>query len=243
MLRGKIALVTGASRGLGRAVACALAAEGAHILALARSVEGLEALDDEIRAHGGSATLVPLDLTDFDGIDRLGASIHERWGRLDLLIGNAGVLGTLTPVAQLEPKTWSTLLDVNLTANYRLIRALDPLLRGAESARAIFVTSGVARAPRAYWGGYAVSKAALECLARSYAAECAHTAVRVLLVNPGPTRTRMRAQAMPGEDPLTLPAPDEVAALFVELATARTVENGGLYEFRAWRAEKARAQA
>lgn len=242
-LRDRIALVTGASRGLGRAIAHALAAEGAHVIALARTVGGLEELDDEIRAGGGSATLVPLDLKDVEGIDRLGASIYERWGKLDILVGNAGLLGTLTPIAQLEPKTWASILDVNLTANFRLIRALDPLLRRAEAARVMFVTSGVAGSPRAYWGGYAVSKAALEALALTYAAECAHTAVRVVLVNPGPTRTRMRAQAMPGEDPMTLPAPEEVAEIFSVLATSPDVENGTRINFRDWRAAQARSHA
>jgi NAD(P)-dependent dehydrogenase (short-subunit alcohol dehydrogenase family) len=242
-LAGKLALVTGASRGLGRAVALAFASEGAHVMALARTAGALEELDDEIRAQGGVATLVPLDLADFSGIDRLGASIGERWGKLDIVVANAGLLGALTPIAHLDPKLWSALIDINVTANFRLIRVLDPLLRGAESARAIFVTSSVAREPRAYWGGYAATKAALETLARAYAQECARTGMRVLLVNPGPTRTRMRAQAMPGEDPMTLPAPEEVAALFLALVTGKDVQNGALYDFRAWREDRSRAQA
>jgi NAD(P)-dependent dehydrogenase (short-subunit alcohol dehydrogenase family) len=242
-LAGKLALVTGASRGLGRAVALAFASEGAHVIALARTVGALEELNDEIRARGGTATLVPLDLADFAGIDRLGAPIGERWGKLDILVANAGILGALTPIAHLEPKLWSSLIDINVTANLRLIRVLDPLLRGAEGARAIFVTSSVAREPRAYWGGYAATKAALETLVRTYAQECARTGVRVLLVNPGPTRTRMRAQAMPGEDPMTLPAPEEVAALFLALVTGKDVQSGAIYEFRAWRKDKSCTQA
>lgn len=234
-LEGKLALVTGASRGLGRAIARAFAAEGAHIVALARTVGGLEELDDEIRSAGGGTTLVPLDLADVEGIDRLRASIYERWGKLDLLVGNAAILGVLTPLAQIEPKLWASLMDINVTANLRLIRALDPLLRQAESARAIFVTSAIARIPFAYWGGYAVSKAALEMLVLTYAAECARTNVRVALVDPGAVRTHMRAQAFPGEDPMTLPTPEEVAQIFLELAVSGEIENGGRYDFRSWR--------
>ena len=242
-LAGKTALVTGASRGLGRAIACAFAAEGAHVIALARTVGALEELDDEIRTRGGAATLVPLDLMDFDGIDRLGASIHERWGKLDLLVGNAAILGTLTPLAQIEPKLWASLLDINVTANLRLMRALDPLLRQSESARAIFVTSAIARIPVAYWGGYAVSKAALEMLVLTYAAECARTNIRVALVNPGAVRTRMRAQAFPGEDPMTLPTPEDVAKLFSAIATSSETKNGALYDFEQFRETGRLAQA
>jgi len=237
-LTGKLALVTGASRGLGRAIARAFAADGAHVVAVARTVGGLEELDDEIRAAGGSATLVPLDLTDYDGIDRLGASIYQRWGKLDLLVGNAAILGVLTPLAQIDPKLWATLLDINVTANLRLMRAFDPLLRQAESARAMFVTSAIARIPVAYWGGYAVSKAALEMLVLTYAAECARTKIRVALVDPGAVRTRMRAQAFPGEDPMTLPTPEEVATLFVALATSAELTNGAFFSHPEWTAQQ-----
>lgn len=242
-LQNRVALVTGASRGLGRAVAQALAAEGAHIVAVARTVGGLEELDDEIRATGGSATLVPLDLTDFDAIDRMGASLYERWGKLDVLVGNAAVLGTLTPLAQLDPKLWASLMDINVTANFRLIRALDPLLRQAENARAMFVTSAIARIPVAYWGAYAVSKAALEMMVLTYAAECARTNTRVVLVEPGAVRTRMRAQAFPGEDPMTLPTPEEVAKLFTAIATSSAVKTGTLNTFEEFRKTGSLAQA
>ena len=204
----RIALVTGASRGIGRAAALALAKSGAHVVALARTQGGLEELDDEIRAlrpdEPEATTLVPMDLRDFAAIDRLGEALHRRWGRLDAFVGNAGVLGLLTPLHQLDPKTWDDVMAVNVTANWRLIRSLDPLLRLSDAGRVAFITSGAAsRADlRAYWGPYAVSKAALDALARTYAAETLNTSnIRVMLVNPGPLRTRMRATAMPGEDP------------------------------------------
>lgn len=236
-LAGRLAVVTGATRGIGRAVARALAAEGAHVVLIGRTVGALEETDDEIRQTGGSATLVPLDLRDGDALDRLGASIFARWRRLDILVGNAGMLGPLTPLAHMKPKAWADLLDLNLTANWRLIRALDPLLRQSDAGRAIFVTSGAAHKARAYWGGYAVTKAALEMLVRTYAAECARSNVRANLLNPGPVRTAMRAQAMPGEDPNTLPAPEEVAPLFVALALPACAANGELFDFATWRAK------
>src|SRR6201994_4160597 len=216
-MEGRIALVTGASRGIGRAAAIALAGAGAHVIAVARTVGGLEETDDEIQKLGGSATLVPMNLRDFDAIDRLGASIYERWGRLDALFANAGVLGMLTPVAHLEPKTFLEVMEVNLTANWRLIRSLDPLLRQSDAGRALFVTSGVARKHEPFWGGYAMSKAALESLALTYAAECEITKVKVNLLNPGPIRTAMRAKAMPGEDPSTLPLPQDITPRIVEM--------------------------
>ena len=225
-LNGRIALITGASRGIGRAVARAFAAEGTHLILVARTVGGLEEADDEVRKAGGSATLVPLDLKDFDALDRLGAQIHERWGKLDILVGNAGILGSLTPLTHIEPSEWTKLLDVNVTANWRLIRSLDPLLRASDAGRAIFVTSSLGRNPRAYWGGYATSKAALEMLVLTYAAECANSDVRVNLLNPGPTRTRMRAAAYPGEDPEQNPAPEHLAPLFVELASPACTRHG-----------------
>jgi NAD(P)-dependent dehydrogenase (short-subunit alcohol dehydrogenase family) len=231
-LQDRIALVTGASRGIGRAAALALAAAGAHVVAVARTQGALEELDDEIRARGGDpATLVPLDLKDMEALDRLGAALHERWGKLDVLFGNAGILGDLTPLGHVDPKTWDTLMAVNVTANWRLIRSLDPLLRASDAGRAIFVSSGAAHKCTAYWGPYSVSKAALEALARTYAAETVETPVRVMLVNPGPLRTRMRASAMPGEDPETLRTPDDLAPHIVRLAAPEWTETGKLYDF------------
>ncbi len=217
-LAGRVALVTGASRGIGAAVARLFAREGAHIVAVARTVGGLEELDDAIRAAGGTATLVPQDLGEFDALDKLGAALHERYGRLDILVGNAGVLGGLTPVSHIDPKVWDEALAINLTANYRLIRSLEPLLRRSDAGRAIFVTTGATRDPRPYWATYGTTKAALEYLVLTWAAEVAKTAIRVNLVNPGATRTAMRAAAMPGEDPQTLPTPDDIAPVFLDLA-------------------------
>ena len=230
-LENKIALITGASRGIGRAAAKALAAAGAHVILVARTVGGLEEADDEIRKAGGNATLVPLDLKDFDALDRLGASIFERWGRLDAFLGNAGVLGALTPLAHLEPKVFDDLLDVNVTANWRLLRSLDPLLHRSEAGRVLFLSSGVARKHVAFWGGYAMSKAALETLALTYAAECEGTNIKVNLLNPGPVRTAMRARAMPGEDPETLPPPELLAPLIVEMLSPSYDKNGELVVF------------
>jgi NAD(P)-dependent dehydrogenase (short-subunit alcohol dehydrogenase family) len=230
-LADRIALVTGASRGIGYATALKLAEAGAHVVAVARTVGGLEELDDEIRNAGGSATLVPLDLQDGAGIDRLGGALHERYGRLDVLVANAGVLGVLSPLGHVEPKAWDEGIAVNVTANWRLIRSMDPLLQAAEAGRAVFLTSGVNRRAPAYWGLYATCKAALEMMARIYAAETATTRVRVNLFNPGPTRTRMRAQAMPGEDPATLEPPEKPAAKIVELCLPSFEESGRLYDY------------
>ena len=234
-LASRIALVTGASRGIGYATALALARAGAHIVALARTVGGLEELDDAIQAVGGSATLVPLDVKDFDSFDRLAASLHERYGRLDILVGNAGVLGPLSPLGHVEPKEWDEALTVNVTANFRLLRALDPLLRASDAGRVVFVTSGVAATPRAYWGPYSITKAALDALARTYAAETATTNVRVNLFSPGPIRTRMRATAMPGEDPMALKTPEEVADGIVALCLPSMTDTGRLYDVRSGR--------
>lgn len=214
----RVALVTGASRGIGRAVALALAEAGAQVIATATNQGALEELDDAIRAAmGRSATLVPLDLKDGDGLDRLGAAIHERWGRLDALVASAAVLGPMSPLAHVEAKDWTKVMAVNLTANWRLIRAMDPLLRASDAGRAVFLTSGVAAEPRAFWGAYAVSKAGLETLVRTYADEIESTAVRAALYNPGRTRTRMRAQAFPGEDPAALPPPEAHASPILDL--------------------------
>lgn len=231
-LENRIALVTGASRGIGRAAALALAAQGAHVIAIARTVGGLEELDDEIRKTGGSATLVPLNLKDFAALDRLGASIFERWGRLDAFLGNAGTLGVLTPLGHLEPKVFQELLDINVTANWRLIRSLDPLLKQSDAGRVLFMSSTVARKPRAFWGGYAMSKAALESLALTYAAECEGSAVRVNLFNPGGVRTAMRARAMPGEDPASLPRPADIAPVIVDLLSPACTRHGELINYR-----------
>jgi len=231
-LSGRVALVTGASRGIGRAASLALASAGAHVILVARTVGGLEEADDAIKTNGGSATLVPLDLKDFPALDRLGASIFERWGRLDAFLGNAGQLGALTPLAHLEPKVFQDLVDVNVTANWRLIRSLDPLLRRSEAGRALFISSGAARKHTPFWGGYGMAKAALESLAFTWAAECAATTVCVNVLNPGATRTAMRAKAMPGEDPSTLPSPDEVATLIVDLLSPSCTKNGELINFQ-----------
>jgi NAD(P)-dependent dehydrogenase (short-subunit alcohol dehydrogenase family) len=232
LFSGRVALVTGASRGIGRAAAKALAAEGAHVILVARTVGGLEETDDEVRSAGGSATLVPLDLKDFPALDRLGASIFERWGKLDAFLGNAGVLGQLTPLSNLAPKVFQDLLDVNVTANWRLIRSLDPLLKRSDAGRVVFVSSGAARKHTSYWGGYAMSKAALESLALTYAAECEGTPVKVNLLNPGPLRTRMRATAMPGEDPADLRPPEDVCPLIVKLLSPDCTDNGQLVQFK-----------
>ena len=226
-LAGRIAVITGASRGIGAAVARRFAAEGARLVLIARTVGGLEELDDQIREAGGpGATLVPLDLRESDAIDRLGASLYERFGHLDILVGNAAVLGTLSPLGHIEPAAWAEVMDINLTANWRLIRSLDPLLRRSQAGRAIFVSSGAAAAPHAYWGAYAASKAGLEMLVKTYAAELAKTEVRANLIDPGAVRTAMRAKAFPGEDPQSLPAPEEITERFVELAEARCARNG-----------------
>ncbi len=231
-LAGRIALVTGASRGIGQAIALKLASEGAHVIATARTVGGLEELDDQIRAAGGSATLVPLDIRDFEGIDRLGTPIAERWGKLDILIGNAGILGSLTPLQHLRPDTFDDLMAINVTANYRLIRSLEPLIKASDAGRAIFVTSGAAHKARAYWGGYAVSKAALEMLVRTWAAELATTNATANLLNPGPIATRMRRQAMPGEDQAMLPTPEQLATAMISLCSPDTTGNGNIHDFR-----------
>jgi NAD(P)-dependent dehydrogenase (short-subunit alcohol dehydrogenase family) len=227
---GRIALVTGASRGIGRAVALALSAAGAHVVLTARTQGALEELDDSIRAAGGTATLVPLDLADGDGIDRLGAGLFERYRRLDVLIGNAAILGPLSPVGHIDLHSWEQLLAINVTANWRLIRAMDPLLRQSGAGRAVFVTSGIGQHPRAYWAGYGTTKAALDHLVRSWALELASTPVRANLINPGPVATAMRARAMPGEDPTTIPTPDDVAPHIVAMAGADFTANGTIFE-------------
>ena len=226
-LAGRIALVTGASRGLGRAVALRFAQEGAHVIAFARTQGGLEELDDEIRkATGKPATLIAENLTDFDKIDQVGAALYTRYGKLDILVGAAGMLGQLSPMGHYKPKMWTDVFDLNVHANWRLIRSFDALLRQSDAGRAIFVTSSVATDPRMYWGPYVVSKAALEQMVKIYAAEMAHTQVRANIIDPGALRTKMRAQAYPGEDPMTLKTPDVVTGTFVDLAEAACQKNG-----------------
>jgi NAD(P)-dependent dehydrogenase (short-subunit alcohol dehydrogenase family) len=231
-LLNRVAVVTGASRGIGRAAALALAEAGAHIIALARTQGALEELDDEIRQKGSTATLVPVDLRDFDALDRLGAAIYERWGKLDVLLGNAGILGELAPITHIDQPVWDAVMAINVTANYRLLRSLDPLLRASDAGRAIFVTSGAAYKCTAYWGVYSVSKAALDALVRTYAAETVTTPVRVMLASPGPLRTVMRQAAMPGEDPLTLKTPEDFAPFLVKLALPSWQETGKILDFQ-----------
>jgi NAD(P)-dependent dehydrogenase (short-subunit alcohol dehydrogenase family) len=229
-LADKVALITGASRGIGAAVAMRFAAERAHVILAARTVGGLEEVDDVVRASGGSATLVPLDLRDFIKIDELAARIWDRWGRLDILVGNAAEFGTFSPLGHIPPETWAEVVDLNLTANWRLIRAMDPLLRASPAGRAIFVTSVVARSADAYWGPYAVSKAGLETLVKIYAGEVAKTRVRANLVEPGPVRTRLRARAFPGENPAKLRPPESVSDSFLALVLPDCLLNGEIVQ-------------
>ncbi len=242
-LADRIALVTGASRGIGAALALHLAEAGAHIVAVARTVGGLEELDDKIKAAGSTATLVPLDMKDIDGIARLALALNERYGRLDVLVGNAGLLTTPSPVGHIEPKAWDNVIAVNVTANWHLIRACDALLKASDAGRAVFLTSGLSWMARPYFGLYAASKAALDALVRTYAAECASTLVRVNLFSPGQTRTRMMATAFPGVDPETLPAPEDVAKAIVPLCLPSCTENGKLYDYRAGQFLEFRAPA
>ncbi len=226
-LKGKTALITGASRGIGAAVAKAYARAGAHVVLIARSVEGLKKIDDDIRATGGKATLMPLDLMNLDELDKLGAVLQNRFGGLDIFVGNAGLLGTLSPLPHISPREFQHVMDTNVTANFRLIRTLDPLLRASNSGRVIFVSTseGVVKG-RAYWGTYAVSKAALEAMAQVYAAETQKTNLRVNIIDPGAMRTDMRAAAKPGEDPMSLPAPEDIMDDFLMLASAECVRHG-----------------
>jgi NAD(P)-dependent dehydrogenase (short-subunit alcohol dehydrogenase family) len=231
-LADKIALITGASRGIGAAVAERFAREGAHVVLAARTVGGLEEADDAVRAAGGSATLVPVDLRDFIKIDELAARILDRWGRLDILVGNAAEFGVFSPLGHIDPATWSEIMDLNLTANWRLIRAMDPLLRAAPAGRAIFVTSGVTRGVHPYWGPYAISKAGLEMLIKIYAGEVTKTRVRANLIDPGIVRTRLRARAFPGENPAGLPPPETVVDAFLALALPEWTRNGAILDVK-----------
>jgi len=226
-LQGRIALITGASRGIGAAVARRFAREGAHLILVARTVGGLEEVDDEIRKEGHeAATLVPIDLTDHTAIDQMAAAVYERFGRLDVLVGNAATLGVLSPVGHIDAGVWEHALALNVTANWRLIRDFDPLLQKSEAGRAIFVTSGITRGPRAFWSAYAASKAALEAMVLSYAGETVNSPLRVNIVDPGIVRTDMRATAFPGEDPSTLTPPDEITETFVRLAETSCTDHG-----------------
>jgi NAD(P)-dependent dehydrogenase (short-subunit alcohol dehydrogenase family) len=232
-LAGRTALITGASRGIGRAVALAYAREGAHLVLVARTQGGLTELDDEVKALGASATLVQLDMTDGAKLDGLGPSLATRFPTLDIVIGNAAILGPLSPLGHIKDSDWENVMATNLTSNWRLIRTLDPLLRAAPAGRGIFVSSAAASKCRAYWGPYSVSKAALEALVKTYANEVASTPVRVNLLDPGATRTAMRATAMPGEDPATLPTPESLTELFIEMALPSYSENGAVVNARA----------
>lgn len=225
-LTGRVALVTGASRGIGASVAKAFAREGAHVILLARTVQGLEEVDDAIQAVGGKATLLPLDLARTDQIAAIGPTIAERFRRLDILVANAGILGDLSPIALSDPKIWERVMKVNVLANYHLIRTLDPLLRGSDAGRAIFVTSGASRLHMPFWSAYAASKAALEEMAATYAGEVAHSPLKVNILDPGAVRTAMRAEAFPGENPLTLHDPDSIAESFIELASPEYSKTG-----------------
>jgi len=229
-LSGRVAVVTGASRGIGYFTAKHLAAAGAHVIAVARTVGGLAELDDEIKAAGGQATLVPLDLTDMTGIDRLGGAIHERWGKLDVMVANAAILGVISPIGHVEAKVFEKVMAINVTATWRLIRSLDPLLRLSDAGRAILLSSSAAHSARAFWAPYAASKAAVEALARSWADETKNSPLRVNLADPGATRTAMRAQAVPGENPETLPHPSEIAAKIVALASPALTRTGEIYQ-------------
>ena len=228
LLKDRIALITGASRGIGAAVAKGFAAEGAHVILTARTIGGLEEVDDEIQGAGGSATLVEMDLRDSLAIDRLGANLYERWGKLDVLVANGGLLGQLTPIHQYDPDVWEEVIAVNLTANQRLVRSMDPLLRLSDAGRAIFVSSSAAHNFRPFWGAYAVSKAALDAMVRCYAAENVRSKLRINIINPGATRTGMRAAAFPGEDPLSLKTPKDLVPLFLELASPNCLTHGDL---------------
>ncbi|MEM7570197.1 MAG: SDR family NAD(P)-dependent oxidoreductase [Pseudomonadota bacterium] len=239
-LSGTTALVTGASRGIGAACAKALAARGAQVVLLAKTAGALEEIDDEIQAAGGQpATLVPLDLKDMEGIDRLGGALYQRFGKLDILVAAAGVLGDLMPLTHIPPKQWDGEIAVNLSANWRLLRSFDPLLREAPAARAVFFSSGAARTAKAYWGAYSIAKAGLEKLVEIYAEEVKNiSAVKANIINPGPMRTELRASVMPGEDPMSLPHPDEIVPLLEKLVDPALSETGQLFNFRDFVAAK-----
>lgn len=242
-LKDRLALVTGASRGIGRAIALGLAHAGAHVIIAARTAGALEELDDEIRASGGKATLLQLDIAKGDKIDQVGPTLYQRWGKLDILVGSAGVLGPLSPLHHVTEDAWNQVIEVNLSANWRLIRTLDPLLKRSDAGRAVFVTSGAASGKYAYWGPYAVSKAGLETLVKTYAHELEDTNVRVNLVNPGPTRTAMRAKAFPGEPLEKQTPPEDLVPLFLELVSPSCDFSGRVVNFAEWRKHHAATDA
>lgn len=242
-LQGRLAFVSGASRGLGRAIALGLAREGAHVIITARSSAGLEELDDEIRGVGGSATLLALDLRKADKLDQLGPTIFQRWQKLDILVANGGILGPLSPLPHVTADAWTGVIETNLSANWRLVRTFDPLLQRSDAGRAVFVSSSAATAKYAYWGPYAVSKAGLEALAKTYARENENTAVRVNVLDPGAMATAMRAKAFPGEDPTTIPQPADVAALAIELCLPTETRNGEIVRYRELRKAREDARA
>jgi len=229
VLSNRIALITGASRGIGAAVAARFAAEGAQVILVARDVKGLGETDDKIRAAGGSATLVELDLADFSKIELLAAQVAQRFGKLHILVGNAGLLGELTPLQDQSTEEWNKVMAVNVSANMHLIRCFDALLKSSEAPRAMFVTSGVAERAMAYWGAYAMSKAALEMMVNIYAAENVKSSLRINLINPGEVRTHMHAQAMPGADPMQYAAPEDITDIFVKLASVGFKETGKIF--------------
>ncbi len=234
-LSGRYALITGASRGIGRSTAKLLARQGAHVIALARTSGALEELDDEINQAGGSATLIPVDITNDEAMDQLAPALTQRFGKIDIFVGNAGALNDLCPVADIDTKIWNGMLAVNLTANWKLIKALDPLLKQSDAGRVVFVSTGTTETHKAYWGAYTVSKAGLEALAMTYANEVENLSVIVNILNPGATRTAMRAKAMPGEDPMSLPHPDEVAECIVEMCQPNFTKNGQRINYRDWK--------
>lgn len=232
-LEGRIALVTGASRGIGRALAKRFCEEGATVIAVARTQGALEELDDEVRADGrGTLVLVPEDLRKAEKIDQVAAALYQRFGKLDILIGNAGTLGTLCPMSHLKPKHWDDVLNTNLTANWQLIRYMEPLLRQSDAGRAVFVTSSVGKTPRAFWSAYAVSKAGLEMMVQTWAEELGKTTIRANLYDPGGTRTRMRTSAFPGEDPETLPAPEVHCEPILDLVSPQCDKQGQRIAFK-----------
>ena len=235
ILAGKIIVVSGASRGIGYYAALEMAAHGAHVIAIARTVGGLEELDDAAKALGGNVTLVPLDVSDFEAIDRLGGQISQRWGKLDGFLGNAGILGGLSPLGHVEPKMFEQVMAVNVTANWRFVRSFDALFRSSESARIWFITCGMLRSYKPFWGPYAISKMALEALGKTYAAECANSDIKVNLYDPGPVRTALRAQAMPGETTTSLPHPKELAPSLAGLMGDEMHESAQIYEYPAGR--------
>jgi NAD(P)-dependent dehydrogenase (short-subunit alcohol dehydrogenase family) len=235
-LSGQTALVTGASRGIGRSAALALARAGAHIIAIARTVGGLEELDDEIKAAGGTCSLVPLDLAETESIDQLGPALSQRFPKIDIFVANAALLGELAPLGDIDQTLWRKTFAVNVDANWRLLATLDPLLRASDGARLIPITSRVGgELARAYWGLYGASKAAMEHIFETYALETAKAGVRLSIIDPGPMRTAMRASAMPGEDPMSLPHPDELAPLILHAAAPRRDDGVQRLVFRQWK--------